>query len=160
MKERLIKKRGITLMMLAITIIILVILASTIIISSNTILNDTLKKDFGKEIYSIQKLVENYYHLNDEYPILEEYVLDLADIEEEYRFEFQKENITNNMITLYIIDLEKCDVSEIKRGNRKNKKDIYVLSKDTGIVYYIDGVNFENMKYYTLTEDLKNEIGL
>lgn len=158
MLNRLNRKSGISLIVLSITIIVMIILASTTIISYNGILEDTLKKDFANEIYSIQKLVGSYKFLNGEYPILDEYVLNMDKIEENYRFEFENESIVDGNIKLYVIDLNKCDVQNVKRGNKKNDKDIYVVSKDTGIVYYIDGVVINNMKYYTLTSDLKNEI--
>lgn len=158
MLNRLNRKSGISLIVLSITIIVMIILASTTIISYNGILEDTLKKDFANEIYSIQKLVESYKFLNGEYPILDEYVLNMDKIEENYRFEFENESIVDGNIKLYVIDLNKCDVQNVKRGNKKSDKDIYVVSKDTGIVYYIDGVVINNMKYYTLTSDLKNEI--
>lgn len=158
MLNRLNGKSGISLIVLSITIIVMIILASTTIISYNGILEDTLKKDFANEIYSIQKLVEGYKFLNGEYPILDEYVLNMDKIEENYRFEFENESIVDGNIKLYVIDLNKCDVQNVKRGNKKSDKDIYVVSKDTGIVYYIDGVVINNIKYYTLTSDLKNEI--
>lgn len=160
MLDKLNKRSGISLMILAITIIVMIILASATIISYNGILTDTLKKDFASEIYSIQKLIETYEFLNSEYPILDEYDLDINGVEEEYRFEFEKENIVDGIVKLYIIDLNKCDVRNVKRGNNKNDKDIYVVSKDTGIVYYIDGEIIDGIRYYTLTDDLKNEIGM
>lgn len=158
MLNKLNRKNGISFIVLAITIVVMIILASTIIVSYSGILEDTLKKDFANEIYSIQKLVEQYKFLNNEYPILEEYILDINQIEEKYRFEFEKEILNDGKINLYVIDLGKCDVQNVKRGNTKIKDDIYVVSKETGQVYYMAGVKIGNMKYYTLIDDLKNEI--
>lgn len=152
------KRNGISLMVLSITIVVVIILSSTIIISYNEILEDTLKKDFSNEIYSIQKLVEGYKFLNGDYPILDEYILNMDEIDENYRFEFENESFVDGKVKLYVIDLSKCDVQNVKRGNKINDKDIYVVSKNTGIVYYIDGVLINNMRYYTLTNDLKDEI--
>ena len=160
MLNKLNRKKGISLIVLSITIVVMIILASTIIVSYNGILEDTLKKDFANEIYSIQKLVEQYKFLNNEYPISEEHILDINQIEEKYRFEFEKEKIIYNTIKLYVIDLSKCDVQNVKRGNGKIKDDIYVVSKETGQVYYMMGVKISDMKYYTLIDDLKNEIGI
>lgn len=152
------KRNGISLMVLSITIVVVIILSSTIIISYNEILEDTLKKDFSNEIYSIQKLVEGYKFLNGDYPILDEYILNMDEVDENYRFEFENESFVDGKVKLYVIDLSKCDVQNVKRGNKINDKDIYVVSKNTGIVYYIDGVLINNMRYYTLTNDLKDEI--
>ena len=146
--------------MLSVTVVVMIILASATIVSYNNIITDTLKKDFANEIYTIQKLVEQYEFLNNEYPVNEEYILDVSEIDEEFKFQFEKENITDNKLKLYVIDLAKCDVEHVKRGNRLNDKDKYVVSKDTGIVYYFDGIVIDNIRYYTLTKDLTNEIGL
>lgn len=160
LKRNIQNKSGISLIMLSVTVVVMIILASTTIVSYNNIITDTLKKDFANEIYTIQKLVEHYEFLNNEYPVQNEYVLDINDIDEDFRFQFDKENITNDKLKLFTIDLVKCDVEQTKRGNSINDKDKYVVSKDTGIVYYIDGVVIDNMRYYTLTKDLRNEIGL
>ena len=160
LKRNIQNKSGISLIMLSVTVVVIIILASTTIVSYNNIITDTLKKDFANEIYTIQKLVEHYEFLNNEYPVQNEYVLDINDIDEDFSFQFNKENITNDKLKLFTIDLVKCDVEQTKRGNSINDKDKYVVSKDTGIVYYIDGVVIDNMRYYTLTKDLRNEIGL
>lgn len=160
LKENLQNKSGISLIMLSVTVVVMIILASATIVSYNNIITDTLKKDFANEIYTIQKLVEQYEFLNNEYPVNEEYILDVSEIDEEFKFQFEKENITDNKLKLYVIDLAKCDVEHVKRGNSLNDKDKYVVSKDTGIVYYFDGIVIDNIRYYTLTKDLRNEIGL
>lgn len=160
LKRNIQNKSGISLIMLSVTVVVIIILASTTIVSYNNIITDTLKKDFANEIYTIQKLVEHYEFLNNEYPVQNEYVLDINDIDEDFRFQFDKENITDDKLKLFTINLVKCDVEQTKRGNSTNDKDKYVVSKDTGIVYYIDGVVIDNMRYYTLTKDLRNEIGL
>lgn len=160
MKKKVNKKSGISLMVLAITVVVMIILASATVVSYNSIIQDTLKKDFASEIYSIQKLVSHYIFMYNEYPGEEEIIFDISDIDEKYLFEFSKENISDLRFNCYIIDLEKCDVELTKRGVGKNLKDIYVVSKDTGIVYYMDGVVIDNIIYYTLTDDLKNDIGL
>lgn len=147
-------------MILMITVAVMIILASTTIVSYNNIVEDTLKRDFASEIYSVQKLVEQYHFINNEYPINEEYILDMDNIDSKYMYEFEKETIEDGNIVFYVIDLNKCDVQEIKRGKNKISGDVYVVSNKTGIVYYIDGVVIDDMKYYTLTDDLRNEIGL
>ena len=154
------KKSGISLMILMITVAVMIILASTTIVSYNNIVEDTLKRDFASEIYSVQKLVEQYHFINNEYPINEECILDMDNIDSKYMYEFEKETIEDGNIVFYVIDLNKCDVQEIKRGKNKTSGDVYVVSNKTGIVYYIDGVVIDDMKYYTLTDDLRNEIGL
>lgn len=157
MKE---KKKGISLLVLSITIVIMIILASTIIVSYSNILQDTLKKDFASEIYSIEKLAQEYYFMNQEYPVSDPYILSLSSIQEEFRYQFAKEKIEEDRITLYPIDLIQCGVENIKRGHRTTEKDLYAISKTTGKVYYIDGITIEQIKYYTLTDELKNSIGL
>ncbi|MDO4282950.1 MAG: hypothetical protein Q4D02_04860 [Clostridia bacterium] len=154
------KKSGISLMVLAITVVIMIVIASTILVSYNNIIEDTLKKDFASEIYSIQKLVDQYYFINGRYPITSQYILDIDTIDEKFRFEFEEERVENNSIKLSIIDLKECDVENSKRGKKDTDNDIYVVSEKTGIIYYIKGAKFDDFVYYTLTDDLKREIGL
>ena len=68
--------------------------------------------------------------------------------------QFSGETITNNVIELYEIDLNEIGIENTEYGNNTEGTDKYVVSQETGRVYYLKGVKFGSNKYYTLTEDL------
>ena len=122
-------------------------MSGTIIVSFNNVFNSTREKEFANEIYSIQKLVDQYYFKNRVYPVKGE---EVSFIDSE-----------NNTIVGKEIDLYEADVNESKRGKRRNSdsKDIYIISAD-GVVYYMKGEEIGDNIYYKLTNDLKKKIGL
>ena len=159
-------KKGISMIVLLITIAVFLILVTVVTISSNKILNNTKKKQFAREIYEVQNLVDKYKYEKEEYPytILDDNTKESIsiDITDEIKNQFENENITeDNKVVLYSIDLNKIGAENITRGikNNNNLNDIYAFSNKTGIVYYIDGYKVGNNTYYTLTDELKGQIG-
>ena len=53
---------------LLITIAVFLILLTVITISSDKIINNTKKKQFAREIYEVQNLVDKYKYEKEEYP--------------------------------------------------------------------------------------------
>lgn len=142
------KKNGINLMALICIVFVLLILAGTLVVSFNNVFISTKEKEFANEIYSIQKLVDQYYFKNAEYPVKGE---DISFVEQ----------FTNTPVTGKELDLYEADVNEAKRGKRSNsdEEDIYIVS-ETGVVYYMKGEKIGKNVYYTLTDDLKKQLGL
>lgn len=157
------KKDGISLLVLVITIVVTIILASTIVISYNAITTSTLKKEFAKEIYTIQKQVEQYKFMNNIYPLGEDITIDLSTINESNKIEFKDENgYESGKIILKKIDLYEAGVESVKRGVAKDgdTADVYAYSTVTGKAYYIKGVKISKVMYYSLTDELRKQIGL
>lgn len=159
------KKYGISLVSLVFTILIILILITTIVVSFDNVYVATKRKDFANEIYNIQKLVEMYHFRNNVYPTSsnDEYVyVDLSKLNNEEQEQFANETQqADSKIILKRLDLYEAGVEESKNGHGNlDNKDIYCVSEDTGIVYYIKGKEYENKVYYTLTEDLKEQLGL
>ena len=160
------KKSGVSYVVVIISIMIFLILLSIITISSNRIINNTKKKQFAKEIYEIQNLVDKYKYENEELPytVLDDNTKEsiLLEITDNIKNQFKNEDITeDNKIVLYLVDLNKIGAENITKGTRKDKNsnDVYVFSNKTGIVYYAKGYRVGNNIYYTLTEELKSQIG-
>ena len=59
---------------------------------------------------------------------------------------------------MYKLDFSKLGNIETIYGNIDDERDIYVVSKASGVVYYLKGVNVNGTTYFTLTDDLKNLI--
>lgn len=151
-------KKGITFITVIIAVIIMVIFASTVTISSISILNDSTKNKFATEIAFIQEAVNNYHDKHNEYPISNSVTVDLNDVSEKDIVQFVNEKKIGNSIVLYKLDFSKLGNIETIYGNIDDEKDIYVVSKTSGVVYYLKGVNMNGTTYFTLTDDLKNLI--
>lgn len=153
-------KKGITAASISIMIVIIIILLGTVTISSYNSIQNAKRTTFSLEISSIQEEVDKYMRLNnssEDYPILTNvYTLSLENVSEDIiSTQFKDESINSNKeITLYEIDLEAIDMTNTQYGKMKTDKDVYVLSKETGKVYYLNGIKANKTTYYTLTNDL------
>lgn len=141
MNKKIEKKEGISLVALICTIVVGLIILSTVVFSFNNILNSTKKKEFANEIYTIEKMVEEYKFKNEIYPIISE-----------------TEGTTNEL------DLYELGVNETKRGRKeKGEDDIYTIDVTTGKVTYKKGVKIGSITYYNLddnNQELRKELGL
>lgn len=155
-------KNGITLMSLVVMLVIMIILTSTIIITSNSIINDSLGKSFGEEMYSVKNLVEEYEFMHGKYPLKNEVLeIDISLINENYKNQFEGENIIDNKISFKEIDYARAGVSKLNRGMKKQgDKDCYVFSTITKKIYYLQGVELDGKIYYTLTDELYLKLGI
>lgn len=151
-------KKGISLIALLATAAILTILISTITISGMNTSNNAKKLAFGTELKLLQESVDTYKTNNDnEYPILETVVVDVSNLTVTAKNQFLEngESLVDNKITLYRIDHEKINLNNLKYGNSiDGENDIYVVSKDTGYVYYAKGLQIGGRVYFTLTSDI------
>lgn len=163
MKNKNYAKKGITLAVLVVTIIITMILVSAIVVSYDSIKNSTKKKEFAKEIYSIQNLVDAYKFKNEKYPVTTNVTFSIATIENEDKIQFINEpGYSSNEVVFRVIDLYEVGIESTTRGTQKNANtnDMYVVSENTGKVFYLKGEEIGDKVYYTLSDELKKEIGL
>ena len=109
----------------------------------------------------VQEIVNEYKKNTEEYPINNSVSIDLSNVKDSSKFQFDKETKKGQTITLYEIDFSLLEKTDLINGNKKNndQTDIYAVSEKTGIVYYLKGVKVSNLTYYTLTDDLKEIIG-
>ena len=148
-------KYGITFTALVITMIIIVILLSGIIIGYDNIRESTLKRDFAHEIYTIEKLVEEYDFRYSKYPTNSEITINLSNVPENEKFQFQGEpGFDDGTITLNILNYVELGIENLNYGTGKTSLDYYAISKETGKVYYAAGDEIGDRIYYTLTDEL------
>ena len=148
--------KGMSLIALITTIIIGIMIISTVVISYNNIKDDTDKKEFAKEIYSLNKLMYDYNLLNGSYPIGADINFDLTNLTDQNQFAMETADV-DNIILLKKIDLTKLGVEDIARGNKEYspiENDVYAFSLATKKIYYLKGVKIGKTTYYTLTEEL------
>lgn len=154
-------KKGISLIVLIVGISIILTLSSVIVIYGNNIYNNSKKVKFASEISYVDEIIESYKQKNGEYPTLDMYNFDTTNINSDIlSSQFANENIINNNIVLYKIDFSKLGITELTFANKDydHGEKVYLISKETGKIYYQKGYKIAKDVYYTLTDDLKKSI--
>ena len=153
-------KKGITLLALVATIVVMSILLTTVTISGIATVNNAKKMAFASEVSLLQESTDAYYTKNNgEFPIGNSVQLNISGVTSGSLTQFDGETITDNKVVLYELDYSLLGISSLKYGLGTNgPEDMYVVSKDTKMVYYAKGIHVGNITYYTLTDDLKSLI--
>ena len=155
-------KKGISLVVLIVTIAVIITLLSTIVITGVNITNNTKKIKFASEISYIQELVNTYRENNNgRYPSSKKINIDTSKINQnDLETQFKNEYIYNNTLLLNKIDLSALNAGSLVYGTstEPSSDDVYCVSAVTGRVYYIRGLKIGNNTYYTLTDELKKKI--
>lgn len=148
-------KKGITIVSTLITLVVISILAGTITISTSYIMNDTYKKEFEREYKLVQSATDDYIMRNSGNIDFEETTLDVSMLELEELQQFSEETIVDNKIDMYIVDLDKIGVTSLTYGIKaeNDERDVYLLSKETNIVYYQKGFENNDTIYYRAIND-------
>lgn len=144
-------KKGVSLVSLVVIIVIMGILAGIVVASGFNSSENVTIDTFALELLDVQNGVDEYYYRYEKYPAGDEYILDTTKLES--LEQFTGENVVENTINFKIVDLSLIGINQVEFGKGKGQ-DIYVLSENTGIVYYLEGIKFENKTYYTLTDEL------
>lgn len=155
---RVLKKKGISLVVLTITLILMSILATTIVMSLDNSLYTSKEVGFATELKEITEGAQTYYLLNKELPIDKSTSftkIDLLGIAEDSA-ELQNEISLNQDISAvyYKIDMNLIASSDSLYGNGSSTYDFYVISQDGNFVYYPLGVKVGDNVYYSLTSKL------
>lgn len=150
-------KRGISLVVLIITIIVMTIIVGITIVQVGGGLNITYKSEFVYELSVIKDRIKEYYMLVGRLPVkeAEEYTADeiIARVENA-----QKQDLLANEIQInkdqsnkfFIIDLSLIDTTESKRGISQQDNDIYLVASNTLNVYYLEGVKLDDIYRFSL----------
>lgn len=155
-------KKGITLSVLSVVILIMVIFATAVTTTGSMALNNSKKIKFASELALVQEKVNEYTNNKEgKYPISNKVELDLSKVTTNSITQFDGEVKNGTSITLYEIDFSLLGKIELIYGTKEDEDstDIYAVSKETGKVYYIKGVKVSKITYYTLTDELKENIG-
>lgn len=158
-------KKGISLVVLGITIIVIIILASTAIFISNDTFVSSRLSSFALDLNNIEDLVEEYYLSNNELPVITE---ESYSKEEVVNMITKGRNILSEEITLnkddanrfYPIDLTKLPIESNTRGLKADgdSADIYVVAQNSFNVYYLKGEKIRDNYYFSLNEKLTGKI--
>ena len=170
-------KKGISIIVLLITVVLIVILTSMITIEVGNSIRDARKVSFANELTKIEDSLELYYTQNGTFPVLEEngknveYVYNEIELSSktsekialnpEFLTEFKEELVNNLDLTegesivsdtvFYKIDLAKLGILNTRLGTGKDgENDIFVMAYPSLNVYYIKGVKVEDSRYFSL----------
>lgn len=155
-------KKGITVSMIATFIAVMMILAATIAISADRTIERAKLRSFATEINIIQdKVKQKLKEGTDSSYMTNAISVDLTDVNSSIVTEqFEGESIDGNKkVELYKLDLDALQIYNTKYGKEETEKDIYAVSQDTGKVYYVAGIKTNGTTYYTLTDNLENQLG-
>ena len=155
-------KKGISLVIMLVTIAVILILTSVTVVTGSNIYNNTKKVKFASEISYVEEIV-NTYRLNNNgsYPSSKLLYVDCSSINPVYLNEqFVNEGINNDILVLYKIDFSMLNPHELMYTDINNDSgdNVYCISPTTGRVYFVQGVKIGRKTYYTLTDDLKKSI--
>lgn len=154
------KKKGITLSALATMVVVMVILSSAAVVSVKKISDNSKLRTFATEFAMVNdelklKQKEDINFVNDAI------MMDLSGVSEDIlENQFKGEDINNNNIVVYKVNIDDLGFNNSTYGKGTTTKDIYAVSKNTGRVYYIEGIKANGTTYYTLTEELEQAVGI
>ncbi len=154
------KKQGITVSVLVITIIVLTILAGAITVSTLSTVNYSKLSSWVSEISYIQEVVEeqNNVSSNMDYTMQQIELSISSNVSDE---QFEGEDISeDNKLILKTLDLGKLKITNTVYGNLDTTTDVYAISEKTGRVYYVQGIEIDGQMYYSLTDSLRQRFNL
>lgn len=159
-------KRGISLVILVIAIIVISIITGMIISGTDNVLKEANKDEFVVEISTIEEKIEEYYLLVGSLPVragvqyTAEQVIDkLVDTEKQkvLTTEIITNNDEDNMFL--VVDLGLMGIQTNERGKSQDTTDIFVVASNTLNVYYLNGVEYDNIMRFSLaTLVTKNDV--
>lgn len=142
-------KRGISLVVLVITIIVSTILVGVIVINATDAISGADKMNLQSDISQLEILMSTYKIRKNGVIDFETVNVDLSNFDEFKLQQFEGETIVDNLVSLYIIDLEKIDAENVSYGKlEEGEKDRYLYSITTGKVYYEQGLIVDGNTYY------------
>lgn len=154
-------KKGVSLVVLVITIIVMIILASVIIFVSADATNNSKMAAFASDLTQIEDVIEEYYLNNNELPIVSGVSYSkgqVINLISEGSTTLNEEIIENgdDSAVFYKVDLAKLPIDSSYRGIEADGDitDIYLVSSQNFNVYYLKGEKIANEYYFSLTARL------
>lgn len=160
MRNNIVKKKGISLIVLIITITVALILVATVVISTTSAINNANITVFAKDLTEIQEATESYYITNNIMPNIDgSNVMTAAELLAiSSDSTLLNEEITENVDVdsqFYVIDLAKINVTKTAYGNKElGENDIFVVSFPTMNAYYPYGLRANGTTYFSITSKI------
>lgn len=163
------KNRGISLIVLIITIIVAIILAGTAIVNIGNGISQSGKVAFANDLLKVEEGVKAYYLQNQSFPAIDgtsamsqDDILNLSNLSDDEKSSLLLDlesnldkNLDGSKGEFYQIDLAKIDVTKSVFGTRKDgANDVFVVSASSMKAYYLKGVTYDEITYFSLNEQL------
>lgn len=156
--------KGVTLIVLTITIIVLLIITSITIYNSKRHLAMKRLNDLYSDIESISTKVSDYYLSNNSLPIYENaYLEDRDALATLLTTNGGSENIinVNDKGKYYVLNLSKMDNLTLNYGREysnwnSSTQDLYIINEVTHQIYYPEGIKYRDKMYFS--EDIDKNI--
>lgn len=160
--QRIKSEKGITILVLAITVIVLMLISIPILVNTSEVTELQKYTYFKADIDRLRESIGTVYlNENNIASIGEEYVRGKEFLEKEQNGEKVKN--PNDGEKYYIIDLDKLNSyinAQIELnygdGNKNlslNTTDIYIINEQSRTIYYVSGIKYKEKVYYRLPED-------
>lgn len=155
-------KKGISLVILTITIIVMIILASVVIYIAADTTNNSKMAAFASDLEQVEDLVNEYYLANGTLPVVSSATgynkTQFTGLITNGKSTLVSEIISNgdDSAVFYKLDLSKLDIESTKRGLEADgdTTDAYFVASNTFNVYYLKGRKIANDYYFSLTKNL------
>lgn len=154
-------KKGISLVMVVITLVILSLLSTVVIISAGSIIRSSKLNNFSTNMSKIQDSVISYYATRGNLPIksnsdvfnkMELLGLVEANRREQLSTELNKNGDNNS--DFYYVDVEKLGLHNLALDITTTSNSLIVNSEGTH-VYYIEGYEINGVYYFSITKDME-----
>lgn len=156
-------KRGVSLVILIISIMAIVIIGTVIVIQTDEVLYDVRSDEFAIELATIEDKIKEYYIMMGSLPILanQQYDVDALKVFHanlKFKEVLEKEIIENEdgENIFYVVDLNLLGIETEERGKQKDATDIFVVASNTLNVYYLKGLELKDKMYFS-NANLVNE---
>jgi len=138
-------EKGITLIILIVTIVIMLILGGTVVI--NLLGYEDIKglSSLINDLELVRENVEIYYEKNNKLPVSTEITEDMVTLLGESRSE-------NDGEKYYKIDLGLLETTVLTYGTGKNQNDYFIINEESHNVYYYSGIEVDGITYYGIKD--------
>lgn len=140
-------KKGISLLVLMVAITVMAIVISTASVMGASSINAA---NYDEYIATIQRVVDDvnaYYLINKELPVTGE-VLSASAMGTEFMGSVAQKGDESD--TLLVVNVDLLGDSTIKKGRGKvETKDVFLVSKNSHNVYYLQGYQYKNKVYFS-----------
>ena len=147
-------QKGVTLIVLVITIVVLGVLSFTVIANIDGLTSARNKTNFEEDINKLAEAVEQYYARNKELPIANIYtntsmlegIKNTNDNDKYYVLDIIKMIEYNLHYGKDYLSIKKLDVSE----DASHYTDVYIINKASHTIYYPKGITYDGEVHYSL----------
>ena len=142
-------KRGVSLIILVITIVVLAIFAGVAAVGMSSVLTTADESKLQMDIAQLESLMNTYKIRKSGVLPFDTVEFNVAGFRDSELEQFYGETVIDNKIKLYVIDLYEIDAKQVNFGNlRLGAADRYLYSNVTGKVYYELGLEIDGKIYF------------